>query len=1292
LAFFDRFRRSSSAPAPTAFPLSWSSRGIEIGLPVVLADETPDSLRLAIDDAPDQDLIFGAYLVQLGNEGLCEIGRNAVVVLWEQVYRLLEKEEHAGPMAMFGLPQASELIPILDNNGSLSDAQFTLLIDGWLLGGKPSRIESQSGAICKIGGVTTLLPHSAWALQDAVHRFAARGDAQRTQHENELAWGEIRPLAEAAGALYKGPYLESTYVLTPKMLRLVPSKEETAFGRVTRVSPQFDGAPASWLQTFDGYNSVQPHYELSREGRGRVRVVISEPVRKVLEVIKREMPQRLVAGARAEQFLHNPWAFLGDSAREVIDEEMFFVDRAQGGAIDTTFSIVPRVDQGHIGGIDLVVTEHFANGPPRVGSEAFTGPEHFAQFITALERALLAERIHFQWGEFDIALDAESAAQLELARSQHALWVRQPALRITFDDVYELAGYSGRIEGIGIAKVIYVPVIQRPPEKGDGDSGWMPTDLTPMVRVSLEGQGEDVLIPLSNEWVSEFGKQVVKAEASGQLEVANKSLPSAVSTVHARTLFDSFEALIGAQESVNDCRSVTPRAKKLVSETLLVKTNFHGIDYAEERRVSLALPADATALLPKCLRDATGLRPHQLHGIAWFQNLIARAPRDCRGALLADDMGLGKTLQLLTVLAHYYEQNPHAAPSIIFAPKSLLENWNNECDKFFTNSFPERIVLYGDILKEKRQPLGLIDQALQNKGVVELLKPNWVGSAKIVITTYETLTHYEFSFARQPFAFIICDEAQRIKTPGTQVTLAVKKLKADFRIACTGTPVENSLADLWCLFDFVQPGLLGFLEDFGKVYRRPIECETDDHHAALRRLQESIQPQTLRRTKADLAGEFKRKLFGFKGAGEVDVQFKEVLAHDERLEIPMSPHQLVLYKAGLRKLQSAGSETDGRARARLSFGALHHMKAVCAEPYCLPGTKFLLDSKGRDVHLANSPKMAWLLARLEKVKLAGEKAIVFTELRETQLALYYFLKQAFDLRPTIINGDSDGRQKSIDRFSESAGFDVIILSTLAAGAGLNVTAANHVFHFTRAWNPAKENQATDRAFRIGQKRDVYVYCPTVVTDEFSTFEVRVDEIMRRKGGLADSTMDGSGISAMLNGTGGDATFAELMGTESGEKAPLEYLTMDSIDRMDGFSFEVLCEILWTRKGFLTSITEKKGGDGGIDVVALRGAGGELLQCKSSSKDAIGWDAIKEVAAGAARYQARYPNSAFEKVAVTNQTFNEPARIQAAANGVRVVERDELAKILGAHPVSNRAFDSRLLEWLPVSGTERRARG
>ena len=244
-----------------------------------------------------------------------------------------------------------------------------------------------------------------------------------------------------------------------------------------------------------------------------------------------------------------------------------------------------------------------------------------------------------------------------------------------------------------------------------------------------------------------------------------------------------------------------------------------------------------------------------------------------------------------------------------------------------------------------------------------------------------------------------------------------------------------------------------------------------------------------------------------------------------------------------------------------------------------------------------------------------------------------------------------------------------------------MTAANHVFHFTRAWNPAKESQATDRAYRIGQTLDVYVYCPTVVAD-FPTFEFRLDSLLKKKAGLAGSTLDSDAMTEMLNGTGSEATFGELVGTdEPGADIPKRYLTMDDVDRMDGFSFEVLCCVVWGKQGFQASVTPKRGGDGGIDVVALQqGRQGELVQCKSSMSDAIGWDAIKEVTAGAARYQSRFPGTLFKKVAVTNQSFTSGAVTQADANNVRLVTRLELEKMLGAHPISNHEFDNEVLGW------------
>jgi SNF2 family DNA or RNA helicase len=766
-------------------------------------------------------------------------------------------------------------------------------------------------------------------------------------------------------------------------------------------------------------------------------------------------------------------------------------------------------------------------------------------------------------------------------------------------------------------------------------------------------------------------------------EVEDPSLPTPISTPQARTLVDSFRAMLGMADAVKrdkgDGEKQDKHERRPV-ETLLVKTNLVGVDYVEERRQRLALPPDAVARLPSSLRQTISLKQHQLNGVAWFQHLVRLAPAECRGALLADDMGLGKTIQLLALLGRYYEEQPTAEPSMVIAPKSLVDNWAAEVAKFFDSQFPKVLVLYGDKLDARRQPLGLIDERLRERGIVELLKPDWVGDAKLIITTYETLKRYEFSLARQPFAFVICDEAQRIKTPGTQVSLAVRALKADFRIACTGTPVENSLADLWCLFDFIQPGLLGALEDFSRAYRRPIECTTDEHRDALERLQSLIQPQTLRRTKLEIAHELEKKFFAVSVGQARSLEFREQPGEQERLEVPMSLHQVVLYRSGLKKLQDASSEHDSRRRARLSFGALHLIKAVCAEPYCLPGMKFKPAVEGQDKHLANSPKLAWLLSHLDSVRERSEKAIVFTELREVQSALYYFLKSRFGLRPHIINGDTQSRQRYIDDFSSTEGFDVILLSTLAAGAGLNITAANHVFHFTRAWNPAKENQATDRAYRIGQDKPVYVYCPVSVTPEFVTFDVRLDELMRRKARLSDATIGGSGMESMLNGVANDVSISDLVsGEDAGQSAPTRILTLDDVDRMDGLRFEVLCEMLWTRRGFHAQVTNKAGGDSGVDVVALQGKTGELLQCKSSVNQQVGWDAIKEVVAGAPIYQAMMPNVMLRRLAVTNQTFSESARTRAAANAVQLVEREEVERTLAAHPITADELEARVME-------------
>ncbi len=1286
---FERIlRRGHEADRPRVYERQWDDAGIRLRLSGPPIEVSVEGLHEATDAASPRETCLTAYLSQLIIEDRCQLTSTGVLLPWGLVYDLRRESDHAVVRDLLELPQEHSLSPVLECRSTLADRDFEITIEGWAEAGRAVPVSRIIGGIAIVREEEWLLSEAAWRCSQVIERFSARATDQRTQHDNELAWGEIRPFADAAGALYRAPYLETTFVITPKTLRLKLSRETTAFGRVTTVEPTFDGAPEGWIRAFDRHSSVQPHYDLTPAG-GFARVVVSEPVRQVLTAIKRDMPNRKVAGSRAEQFLHNPWSFLGEAAYEVLREEEFLEDKAAVGPLNTTFSLHPQMGQARIESVYLTIEEQFANGGFRTNRIPIHAVRELDEFISELASALRDDRRQVPWGEYDLSIDAESPLQLETARQLSHLWKAQPAQTISLADVYELASYSNRIEGIGIAKPSYIPLIQKPSDSDQSGSGWLPADLVPMVRVTLAGHEGQVVIPLTREWVEEFSKQVEQAETAGNAEIRSAALPTALATSEARTLLDGFHAMLNASGSVKPAQSGHEKPQRRARETLLVKTNFHKIDYLEERAKNLAVPTNAAAKLPACLRPTVNLKKHQLDGIAWFQHLLSHAPAHCRGALLADDMGLGKTLQLLAVLGRHYEIHSDAGPSLIVAPKSLIKNWESEVRKFFTPSFPELLVLYGEQLRERKQPLSLIDSELQSRGVTDLLRPDWAGNAKVIITTYEVLTNYEFSLARIPFAFTICDEAQRIKTPGTQVSMAVRALKSDFRIVCTGTPVENSLADLWCLFDFVQPGLIGGLEEFGKRYRRPIECETEDQKEALEELKRAIGPQILRRTKHELKAEFKNKYFVIRRINEDKQTFTEAPANDERLEIPMSAHQGVLYLAGLKKLHEAAEETDSRRRARASFAALHLMKAVCAEPYCIPGRRFLPDRDGTAVHFRNSAKLAWLIEQLRLVKAANEKAIVFTELREVQLCLFYFFKEVFGIRPAIINGDSENRQSYIDRFSASEGFDVIILSTLAAGAGLNVTAANHVFHFTRAWNPAKESQATDRAYRIGQEKDVFVYCPVAVSEDFVTFDVRLDQMLRRKAALATATLGDSSLTAMLNGTGSDVRFTDLVvDTDAkGSDLAVRALTLDDVDRLDGFGFEVLCQLLWSKQGYIARVTPKRAGDGGIDVYAMRGREGELIQCKSSGGSEVGWDAIKEVTAGSALYQVRFPGTLFRRIAVTNRSFTANAREHAAANRVRLVERREIDSMLAEHPVLNHELDAAIVDAEPMLHSE-----
>ena len=313
---------------------------------------------------------------------------------------------------------------------------------------------------------------------------------------------------------------------------------------------------------------------------------------------------------------------------------------------------------------------------------------------------------------------------------------------------------------------------------------------------------------------------------------------------------------------------------------------------------------------------------------------------------------------------------------------------------------------------------------------------------------------------------------------------------------------------------------------------------------------------------------------------------------------------------------------------------------------------------GSDAHLFNSPKLKWLISQLREIQGKGEKAIVFTEIREIQRALTLFIRSEFGFTPLLINGDVDDRQDVIDDFQSKSGFGVIVLSPLAAGFGLNIVEANHVIHYSRTWNPAKEGQATDRAYRIGQKRDVYVYCPTIIADDFITFEDKLDRLMTVKSELAGD---------MLDGVGADIAVSDLFPTSgpNGEARSLDDLVdIKYVDQLDGDSFEVFCKHLFGLSGLRSEITEKGRGDGGVDVVVIKNDGtGMLVQCKHTSTSELGWDAVKEIAAGNVA-----KDMVDEARRIINQKYalDEKVRLQQAASlgeaeGVHRAQLKELSE-------------------------------
>ena len=481
------------------------------------------------------------------------------------------------------------------------------------------------------------------------------------------------------------------------------------------------------------------------------------------------------------------------------------------------------------------------------------------------------------------------------------------------------------------------------------------------------------------------------------------------------------------------------RKEKEKKKSLLLKDNLEDLDYEEEKK--LQLKKDFKFIRPNSLREEIKLYSHQEEGIAKLQNLYLLNP--VNGVLLADDMGLGKTIQILTFLAWLKElkKDKRHLKALIVMPTSLIHNWNFESDnpnqvgeiqKFFKNKTFKVTTFKGKLTEERIDDLNYSD---------------------IVITSYESLRLNHIKMGKINWNVIICDESQKIKNPITLITTAVKTQNANFKIACSATPIENTSEDLWCLMDFVKPGILGSLKEFKTEFSKPI-----------------INNQSKIKVIEELNNSLKGKIDNF-----YIRRTKEVLNEDGKF-----PKKIVKYYNTLpSEIQEAKFE-EALAKSydsRSILAIIQNMLMVSSHPDIVTGSDLI--SKSIEELEKESSKIRTIKNILDEIKRKDEKAIIFTKYKKMQKIISILLNTWYKLSPSIINGDVDTnkRKEALDKYKQSEGFNVIVLSPEAAGVGLNITEANHVIHYTRHWNPAKEEQATDRAYRIGQKKDVYVHYP-----------------------------------------------------------------------------------------------------------------------------------------------------------------------------------------------------------------------
>ena len=549
---------------------------------------------------------------------------------------------------------------------------------------------------------------------------------------------------------------------------------------------------------------------------------------------------------------------------------------------------------------------------------------------------------------------------------------------------------------------------------------------------------------ISLDDILDFSYEIAIGNDKISLEEFNKMVENSTGLIKYKNKY----VLVDKEEGKKIFEQVAKANLKSMSRMELIHAAMSGqideydFDYDDAfARVIKDFTKPVEVTVPKTLNGE--LRPYQQVGLKWLWTNVSKG----FGACMADDMGLGKTIQVISLILKLKEEGTLTKPVLVICPTTLMGNWMKELQMFAPSL--DAVVYHGaERQLDVKHDVIMTTYAIMRIDVEELKKHNW--------------------------GMIIVDEAQNIKNPDTAQTLAIKMLKSDIKIAMTGTPVENRLTELWSIFDFINKGYLGSLKDFQKSYAIPIERFKETSRAA--KLKMSVSPFVLRRLKTD-----KHVI--------TDLPEKMVLNEYCYLTKP----QAVLYEKTLNEMMDKISGFTGINRRGNIFKLITALKQICNHPY-----QFL---KSGEMGKELSGKMEKCVSTVQTILENNEKTLIFTQYKEMGDILTKVLAQECNTEPLFFHGSLTVPQREdlINRFQNDDDTKLMILSLKAGGTGLNLTSATNVIHYDLWWNPAVEEQATDRTYRIGQDKNVMVH--RMIT--LGTFEEKIDEMLKSKKELAD---------------------------------------------------------------------------------------------------------------------------------------------------------------------------------------------